>query len=594
MKQKLSYLAILLSSMVILGGCNSGGTSGNNSPTNSDNSASNLTSSAVTAASNVKGGAQAQQTNCIKTQMINGGTAYAYYFDVINTCATSQSLTNNTIVLTSQDVTGKYAPLQSSNGVNVNNATYNLIFSSRTNNQVVGIVNSNESTNAINPNQTIRFKALVTGIQTQYESTTAISSLVTNGPTLTLTNPVSIDPNQYGEDTEMNTPVGNFGLKTLVLTNNNQNTIKNIKFPSPMPNGFAYAPVYAQYVTPTSPACKTDGTQQLSYSQSCLLIYKYQPTQNGQLGSYLVTESAINASTGLAESGLSVSIPYSSTGIAPVNKVDYLVVAGGGGGGTSIGDGSKNGIGGGGGGAGGLLSGTGFQITPGASYTITVGAAGTGGLNHTLPTNGGNSTFSSFTAIGGGASGLTNGASGGSGGGATSDGAGFQGGSGVAGQGYDGGDSDKNTKGDGSGGGGGSGSAGQNGNDSVAGSGGNGTQWYDPATGNLVFYAAGGGAGAVGSLTSNTNPGTGGSGIGGTGGDMGQIGQDAIGYGSGGGGGGATRVSNNQDAGGDGSAGIVIIRYKDTNGQIATGGLVTHIGGYYYHTFKTNGTFKAN
>ena len=87
----------------------------------------------------------------------------------------------------------------------------------------------------------------------------------------------------------------------------------------------------------------------------------------------------------------------SGTWTAPtgVTQVEYLVVAGGGGGGMA----------GGGGGAGGLLTATGLSVTPGTSYTVTVGAGGTGGTSYSnsrTATAGGNSVFSTITATGGG------------------------------------------------------------------------------------------------------------------------------------------------------------------------------------------------
>ena len=68
--------------------------------------------------------------------------------------------------------------------------------------------------------------------------------------------------------------------------------------------------------------------------------------------SYTVTRIFTQATTWVAPSG--------------VTSVDYLLVAGGGGGGSF----------GGGGGAGGVLQGTGFSVTPGQSYTITIGGGG--------------------------------------------------------------------------------------------------------------------------------------------------------------------------------------------------------------------------
>jgi len=76
-----------------------------------------------------------------------------------------------------------------------------------------------------------------------------------------------------------------------------------------------------------------------------------------------------------------------------VTEVEYLVVAGGGGGGAS----------GGGGGAGGFRTGTGLSVTPGTTYTVTVGSGGIGGgYPGPVGANGSDSIFSTITSAGGG------------------------------------------------------------------------------------------------------------------------------------------------------------------------------------------------
>ena len=103
-------------------------------------------------------------------------------------------------------------------------------------------------------------------------------------------------------------------------------------------------------------------------------------------------------------------------GPTPTVQVDILVVAGGGGGG---GDASTQGIGGGGGG-GGTVFASNVSLTAGQAYSVTVGNGGS------WEQNGGNSTFLTYTAVGGGAGGAynfaspskKNGANGGCGGGA--------------------------------------------------------------------------------------------------------------------------------------------------------------------------------
>jgi hypothetical protein len=77
--------------------------------------------------------------------------------------------------------------------------------------------------------------------------------------------------------------------------------------------------------------------------------------------------------------------------------VQYLVVAAGGGGGDGNAAGS-------GGGAGGMIEGSYSSLTPGSSYTVTVGGGGLGNGdgNQRLNTNGGNSVFNTATSYGGG------------------------------------------------------------------------------------------------------------------------------------------------------------------------------------------------
>jgi hypothetical protein len=266
-------------------------------------------------------------------------------------------------------------------------------------------------------------------------------------------------------------------------------------------------------------------------------------------------------------------------------NVEYLVGAGGAGGGS----GGAGGAGGGGGGAGGARTGTlSLSTSTGSSgsHTVTVGALGAGSTTtntiynalgaNARGSNGGNSVFDSITSTGGGggAAGGTGtygiGADGGSGGG---DGY-YQGaGSGISGQGNDGGDSSTSgSAGDwNGGGGGGAGAAGAGGTSGGGGAGGAGLQ--SSINGTATYYAGGGG-GAVWQDSSITG-GAGGSSIGGAGGNYNSGGSDATGYGSGGGGGGVTGSSSSPSyAGGDGSQGIVILRYNPAE-ITATGGTIT-------------------
>lgn len=241
-------------------------------------------------------------------------------------------------------------------------------------------------------------------------------------------------------------------------------------------------------------------------------------------------------------------------------KVEVLCVAGGGGGGKNHG--------GGGGGAGGLIYNSAFTVNSNSAISLSIGAGGQ------EQNNGSNTTFSSLTSIGGGAGGTegnSSGNSGGSGGGGAGNATSTTGGSGTSGQGFAGGrggfPNTDNTYGHGGGGGGagGAGTDGTEGNGATAGTAGNGGNGLSYSiSGTSQFYAGGGGGGFWGYINSG---GLGGSGIGGRGGENGsnantRHGGNAVpNTGSGGGGSPGLPDQNNNRIGGNGSNGIVIVRY---------------------------------
>ena len=126
-------------------------------------------------------------------------------------------------------------------------------------------------------------------------------------------------------------------------------------------------------------------------------------------GNYIIGGTVGTSTTVKLTSGTSWTVP------AGVYNGEVLSVAGGGGGGT-----------GGGGGAGGVVHDTNHLLTAGASVTYAIGVAGAGGTyTSNTSINGGNTTFSTLTAVGGGGGGCrgmatagTWGQDGGSGGGA--------------------------------------------------------------------------------------------------------------------------------------------------------------------------------
>lgn len=241
-----------------------------------------------------------------------------------------------------------------------------------------------------------------------------------------------------------------------------------------------------------------------------------------------------------------------------LSNIEYLVVAGGGAGGSTN---TGKGAAGGGGGAGGYRSSVVGESSGGGSsaesrlnlstgsYTVTIGAGGSGNLDNS-GNDGSNSVFHTITSLGGGGGGCGNVAppkSGGCGGGGDY----ISGAAGTTGQGYSGGNGQGGPNYAG-GGGGGAGAAGQNQAYPVSGSGGIGVQ--SSITGTATYRAGGGGAGEWNGHSGSGTPGQGGNGGGGRGWGDGQSG--TAGTANTGGGGGA-----NDQTGASGGSGIVIVRY---------------------------------
>lgn len=259
------------------------------------------------------------------------------------------------------------------------------------------------------------------------------------------------------------------------------------------------------------------------------------------------------------------------TAPAGVTLIEVLVVGGGGGGGFQVG---------GGGGGGGVIYNSAYPVTPGNSYTVTIGAGGTGAANSsTAGTNGNPSRFDQLVALGGGrganhstgatAGGL--GASGSSGGGGSGNDVSVSalGGAGTTGQGFAGGKG-RGPNGPNSGAfwaggdswaGGGGGGAGGAGADSTVnaqgGRGGDGLQFN--ISGTPTYY--GGGGGGCNSVTGNPRT-IGGLGGGGNGRGNSDDASDKNGTANTGGGGGGVRDTSG--SAGNGGSGIVIVRYSLT------------------------------
>ena len=279
-----------------------------------------------------------------------------------------------------------------------------------------------------------------------------------------------------------------------------------------------------------------------------------------------------------ASDGVNIASAVSQFTLSFSVSVEYLVIAGGGGGAGGT-------AGAGGGGAGGYRTGT-LALNGGTSYSITVGAGGTGNPTSdgvsASSTDGGDSIFSTITSTGGGGGQGGNpsapyagiGRNGGSGGGGRYAGAG---GSGTSGQGNDGGASTSA----GSRGGGGGGGAGGTGADGTSGTGGvGGAGLASSITGSSVVRASGGAGGNTGSNTVAATAGGGGAG--------GTSGNSTVGTANTGGGGGG----NGSGVGGkDGGSGVVIIAAQQAAASVSgTYSLDTSSrSGYHVYTF-TAGT----
>jgi hypothetical protein len=272
----------------------------------------------------------------------------------------------------------------------------------------------------------------------------------------------------------------------------------------------------------------------------------------------------------------------SNVTILSSGEVEYLVVAGGGGAGSQ-----------GGGGAGGFRTATGLSVIAGSTFTVTVGAGGTGGnsANTIVRTKGTDSVFSSITSAGGGHGGnygapvAQPGSSGGSGGGGGGTTGGDTFGTGGAGnipsvspsQGNNGADGTRDNAAHTGGGGGGAFAA------AVGRLGGNGAN--SSITGSSVTYSGGGSGGGTTSLAG----GTGGGGSGAATGLGGTAGTTNTGGGGGGGG------TGGAGTGGNGGSGIVIIKYRGTAGAFVN---VTTPANFVYEgsnvVFRLNTTNVAN
>lgn len=343
--------------------------------------------------------------------------------------------------------------------------------------------------------------------------------------------------------------------------------------------------------TVTLPASPTAGNQvgifdyAGTFATNNLTLGRNGSNITGQTSNYLLStnrEALIITYVDATQGWVITSAAYTTTPLSPTSySASYLVVAGGGGGGKTVG---------GGGGAGGYLTSTATLLT-GSTYTITVGAGGTGGTaTNIVASNGNNSVISgsgltTITSIaGGGGGGLdANGNSGGSGGGGGGDSGPWTGGSGTSGQGYAGKTGPVGTQQGGGGGGASAAATDQNGANGVASS----------ITGSSVTYAGGGGAGS--NSGAGTSPGTGGSGGGAAGLGQSSSGVPTAATANTGGGGGGSGGNGSASNGGNGGSGVVILSVPTASYSGTTTGspTITTSGANTIIKFTASGSYTA-
>ena len=356
-------------------------------------------------------------------------------------------------------------------------------------------------------------------------------------------------------------------------------TIPDARFPSTLPaiSGASLTGIDAATVSATAPVSPAAGDMWFDTTSGVKAMKVWSGTQ------WLHMSNKFSATGGTESTYSSGGVNYkvhtfTSSGTFTANasgSVDYLVVAGGGGGGADSGGGA---------GAGGYRSSVAGESSGGGasaesklslsagSYTVTIGAGGTGSINTpngNAPRgpNGQNSVFASITSTGGGGGGPGQGlgyvngagASGGSGGGGggayPNNGTQGAGGAGTSGQGYSGAAGNSGASPERGGGGAGAGGAGTIESDG-GGDGGVGVQ--SSITGSAIYRAGGGGGGAYSPASAI---GIGGNGGGGNGATVNVNNTAGSGQANTGGGGGSATEAN-IGTGGNGGSGIVIVRYE--------------------------------
>lgn len=119
-------------------------------------------------------------------------------------------------------------------------------------------------------------------------------------------------PVEYRDSLE-NIPVGNFGLKRILVTNNLSDTLSNLQLQTNLPPNTSY--------DDTRTTCSLDNKQVLAPNESCMLVLKYFPQNSSESGTFDFSVQATSADSIIYKSNIK-NIPYSSR-IGAIPKIKF-------------------------------------------------------------------------------------------------------------------------------------------------------------------------------------------------------------------------------------------------------------------------------
>ena len=177
---KILAASLAAGSSFLLAGCNGGSNS-------STGGGQNLTGAPIAATTTPT---LFSSNNCLTGVVKFNGNSQWYLsgsIDLTNSCASDQSVSGQTISLTSQDSAGKAVAIGTLNNWQINSTAYKLTFSAGNANQQIGLVTADNNNPIIKAKQTISFSGGLNLTGAAFNSTLATSSFAINGASPTPT-----------------------------------------------------------------------------------------------------------------------------------------------------------------------------------------------------------------------------------------------------------------------------------------------------------------------------------------------------------------------------------------------------------------------